>query len=101
VPYFLCRLVAPRPDFAMTMTDDERAVMGQHAAYLGTHGSALVVYGPVLDPAGPWGLAVFEFATEAELRAILDRDPIILSGRGFRYDVLPMLTAIRGPAPAN
>ena len=34
MPFFFCRLNPPRPDFAKTMTDTERALMGQHAAYL-------------------------------------------------------------------
>ena len=101
MPYFFCRLVPPRPDFAMTMTEGELAVMGSHAAYLkgfGAQGKA-VVYGPVLDPAGPWGLAVFAVAGEAELAGILDNDPAIRSGAGFRYEVLPMMQAVLGERP--
>jgi hypothetical protein len=53
-PLFVYKLVPPRPSFAMDMTDAERAVMGEHAAYW--HGlldrRTAVVFGPVLDPAG-------------------------------------------------
>ncbi|TIX28092.1 MAG: hypothetical protein E5V37_23775, partial [Mesorhizobium sp.] len=31
---FHCRLIPPRPDFALTMTEEERALMGRHADYL-------------------------------------------------------------------
>ena len=30
---FVFRLNAPRPTFALDMTDEERAIMGRHAAY--------------------------------------------------------------------
>ena len=31
---FHCRLIPPRPDFAFTMTEEERELMGRHADYL-------------------------------------------------------------------
>ena len=30
---FVCRLQAPRPNFAFDMTEAEREIMGRHAAY--------------------------------------------------------------------
>jgi hypothetical protein len=96
--FFHCRLIGPRPDFAFTMTDDERAVMGRHADYLRSLGEKALVFGPVLDPAGPWGLGVFEVEDEGELRRMLDADPAVSSGRGFRHDILPMMAAVRGVA---
>ena len=95
MPFFFCRLNPPRPDFAKTMTDAERALMGQHAAYLKAEqakGTA-VLFGPVGDPKGAWGLGVFECADEAEVRAITDNDPTVTSGQGFWYDVYPILSA--------
>jgi uncharacterized protein YndB with AHSA1/START domain/uncharacterized protein YciI len=94
--YFFCRLIAPRPTFALDMTPDEAAVMKVHGAYLRTllaRGNA-IVFGPVLDPAGPWGLAVFAADDEEAVRALQAEDPAIKSGRGFRYENLPMLTAV-------
>ena len=32
MPTFVIRLTTPRPDFAMTMSDAEREIMGRHAA---------------------------------------------------------------------
>ena len=34
---FVLRLKAPRPTFALDMTDEERAVMGRHAALTSRH----------------------------------------------------------------
>jgi uncharacterized protein len=96
MPYFLCRLSPPRPTFMQTMTDDERKVMMAHSAYwkgLLDKGKA-ILFGPVLDPAGGWGLGVLEGVDEAELRALLADDPAAKSGIPFKFDLLPMAQAI-------
>ncbi|WP_445680876.1 YciI family protein [Radicibacter daui] len=94
--YFFCRLVPPRPDFAFTLTGAERALMAQHGAYWRDFMAKghVVVFGPVVDPAGPWGLGVVRFADKAAARAFADGDPTILAGLGFYFEVLPMLQAI-------
>ena len=93
---FHCRLIPPRPDFAFTMTDEERELMGRHADYLRAklHEGAMIIAGPVADPAGPWGLLILRAASEAEARAVTDGDPVARSGRGFRYEILPMISTI-------
>ena len=58
VPYFLCRLVSPRPSFPHDMTAAEAALMQEHASYwmgLVQDGTA-VAFGPVFDAEGAWGL---------------------------------------------
>jgi len=95
--HVLARLIPPRPDFALTQTPSERAVMLQHVAYckgLLQEGKALL-FGPVADPAGVWGCAVLTVANEAEARALVDRDPAVTSGIGARYELLPFLSVIR------
>jgi uncharacterized protein YndB with AHSA1/START domain len=94
--YYFCRLVAPRPTFAGDMNAAEAEVMKSHAKYwrgMMAEGHA-VVFGPVADPAGPWGLGIIAAADDAELARLRDADPAILSGRGFRYEVLPMIRAV-------
>jgi uncharacterized protein YndB with AHSA1/START domain/uncharacterized protein YciI len=93
---FFCRLVAPRPTFAMDMTEEERAVMKEHAAYWRQHLAlgTIVVFGPVLDPGGPWGLGVLRAPSDDAVRAFQSQDPVILSNRGFRYETLPMAAAV-------
>jgi len=94
--YFLLKLIAPRPTFPADMTARERQVMLDHGAYLRSYveKGTVIVMGPVQDPAGPWGLAVVEAGSEEEVRSIVDRDPTILSGLGFRWEIYPMLQAV-------
>lgn len=93
---FHCRLIPPRPDFAFTLTDAEKALMKQHSDYLrGKLGEGgVILFGPVADPAGPWGLGIVRANDEAAVRALTDADPTVRSGLGFRYEILPMMTAV-------
>jgi len=50
--------------------------------------------GPVLEPCRPIGLAVFGVGSEDEVRTITARDPTILSGLGFRWEIYPMPQAV-------
>ena len=94
--YFFCRLIPPRSTFVFDMSEEERAVMHKHVAYWHGHLAAgrVVVFGPVADPAGGWGLGVVRVADDAEMRDLEENDPTILSGLGFRYEVLPMIRAV-------
>jgi uncharacterized protein YndB with AHSA1/START domain len=97
--YFCCRLLAPRPTFAFDMTPDERKAMLAHGAYwreLLAKGNA-IVFGPVNDPKGPWGLGVIRAANEAEVHELRDHDPAILANIGLAYEIMPMLTAVHRP----
>ena len=64
------------------MSEAEQAVMGRHAEYWNdlTERGTCLIFGPVLDAADPWGLAIVEAETEAEARAIFDADPAVSSG---------------------
>ncbi len=79
---FVFRLNAPRPNFALDMTDEERQVMGRHAAYWRPliDSGQMVVFGPVLDGTGSWGLGVVEAEDEDGLRAFAAGDPAVTSG---------------------
>lgn len=94
--YFLCRLLPPRPSFPFDMNDAERAVMQEHVVYWTgkMEAGSAVVFGPVADPKGPWGLGVIRAKDEAEVREFEAGDPAIRSNLGFRYEVLPMLQAV-------
>ena len=93
---FHCRLIPPRPDFAFTMTEEERELMGRHADYLRgkLRDGTMILAGPVADPAGPWGLLILRVGSETEARAVTDADPVVRSGKGFRYEILPLMSAI-------
>jgi uncharacterized protein YndB with AHSA1/START domain len=94
--FFLCRLNPPRPTFAVDMNAEERDIMGRHAAYWTKlmHEGIAVVFGPVADPKGAWGAGVLRVENEESLKKLCAADPAILSGKGFSYDTLPMLSAV-------
>jgi uncharacterized protein YndB with AHSA1/START domain len=94
--YYCARLLPPRPDFAQTMSAEERAMMGEHAAYWRVQMAKdkVVVFGPVNDPQGSWGLGVIRVETEAELLDFQANDPAILGKRGLHYENLPMFAAV-------
>ncbi|HZH24195.1 MAG TPA: YciI family protein [Solirubrobacteraceae bacterium] len=79
---FVFRLIASRPTFALDMTDEERAVMGRHAAYWQPYldSGQMVIFGPVLDATGSWGLGVVEADDEEALRAFAAGDPAVNAG---------------------
>jgi uncharacterized protein YciI len=97
---FFVRLIANRPDFPANLTPEEQATMGAHVAFLKEQLAAgkLVVAGPVLDPAGVFGMGVFEVGSADEVQAILARDPA--SGIG-RYQVSPIASAVYRGGPAG
>jgi uncharacterized protein YciI len=79
---FVFRLKAPRPTFALDMTDEERDIMGRHAAYWQPFidSGEMVIFGPVLDATGSWGLGVVEANDEEELHAFAAGDPVVTTG---------------------
>ncbi len=93
--HYVYKLVAPRPTFAADMTDVEAAVMAEHATYwsaLVAEGR-VVAFGPVLDPAGVWGLAVVEAGSEADVATIGSQDPAVTSQMAS-FEVHPMPGAV-------
>jgi uncharacterized protein len=79
---FFFRLNPPRADFAQTMTPDEQRAMAEHMDYwqqLRSEGR-VVVYGPVADPEGVWGMGVLHAEDRAEVLSIAERDPSVLAG---------------------
>ena len=79
---FVFRLKAPRPTFALDMSDEEREIMSRHATYWQPYidSGQMVVFGPVLDDTGSWGLGVVEAEDEDALRAFAARDPVVVTG---------------------
>jgi uncharacterized protein YndB with AHSA1/START domain len=90
--YFLLRLLPPRPTFAQDMGPEEAQAMRQHVEYWKEQlrlGVAMV-FGPVADPNGGWGVGIVEVGGAEELAALQQADPAIKSGIGLRYESLPM-----------
>jgi uncharacterized protein YciI len=97
MPHFFCKLIAPRPTFAFDMNESEKAVMGAHAAYwLGLlNEGAVLVFGPVMDPDGPFGMGIMEGADESDIRRRTDADPAMTAGIGFKVEIMPMRAITR------
>ena len=96
MPVHLCKLLPPRPSLPGDMSEDEVKLMGEHASYWRalTERGIAVVFGPVFDPAGVWGLAIVDVADESIASALTNDDPVIRSQSGFRYEIYPMPQAI-------
>jgi uncharacterized protein YciI len=89
--HFLIKLIPPRPSFAQDMTNEEKQLMQRHVAYwtgLAETGVALV-FGPVADPAGTYGIAIVEIEEE-HLADLTANDPVTTSGREFKHETYVM-----------
>jgi uncharacterized protein YciI len=74
------------------MSADERALMQQHVVYfrgLFEQGKVLI-FGPVLDPADNFGMAVLEVGDMAEAELLLAQDPTAIAGLN-RFRISPMV----------
>ncbi len=95
--HFFLKLIPPRPSFALDMDAEEKAMMAKHLEYWKAKldGGIVLVFGPVLDPSGPYGAGIISAPDQAAARAFADADPAIKSGRGFVYDIYPMQAVTR------
>ena len=96
--YFFLKLIPPRPDFMVTMTEQERAIMGAHQVYwrgFAEKGWA-VAYGPVADPKGGYGAGFWALPDGEDPAALAAGDPAIKVEAGFRYEILPMPALVLG-----
>jgi uncharacterized protein len=77
------------------MNDGERAIMSRHAAYWHelTERGQVLIFGPVRDGSGAWGLGVFRAADDAEACELVPGDPAVSTGMAT-YEVGPMLSAV-------
>jgi uncharacterized protein YciI len=82
MPTFVLRLIAPRPNFAQTLTDSEREIMDRHGAHWGPYleRGDMVVFGPILTEEDSYGLAVVEADDEQTLREFAAQDPVVRTG---------------------
>lgn len=92
--YFFLRLISPRPTFNQDMTAEERSTMQRHVAYwtdLLAKGY-VPAFGPVMDPAGVYGISVIGVANQAELDSLIAGDPA--QGLHMRYESFPMRAVV-------
>jgi uncharacterized protein YciI len=91
--YFLYTFTPHRPTFHLDMTPEERATMAEHVAYWKRYvdDGRVIIYGPVADPKGGWGLAIIRAGSADEVLALGADDP----ARGLgTFGVFPMPRAI-------
>jgi uncharacterized protein len=90
--HFFYKLTPPRPTFPMDMSSREGAIMEEHFTYWRSllADQKAIVYGPVMDPSGAYGVAVLEVESEALAQEIGENDPAIRAGAGFSFQVHTM-----------
>lgn len=89
--HFFIRLILPRTRFALHMSEAEKKIMQAHTAYWQglLRLDIALIFGPVFDPAGGYGVGILEVADEDSARSIMAKDPTILSVRGFLLRSIP------------
>jgi hypothetical protein len=93
--YFFVRTNNPRPTFHLDMTDAERATMTRHVEYWTERAreGISVLFGPVADPSGFYGIGVYKVEDADEMQRLLEGDPA--SGL-LQYESAPMAAAVIG-----
>jgi uncharacterized protein len=91
--YFALMLLPSRPDFAQTMTEEERAVMRQHVGYWKDQMQKgnVIVFGPVLNPQSTYGLGIVAVKDEEQVKEFIQNDPAASINR---YEYYPMLAVL-------
>ena len=92
--YFVLYLRPSRQNFAQTMTAEELTIMQQHIAYWKPYldNGTMIVYGPVLDPHGAYGLGIVGVKDESELQLLIEKDP---ASKINKYEYFPMRAVVR------
>ena len=113
--YYFCKFFPPRKDFVKTMTAEEAKLFKEHGAYLQglLERNKVVAHGPVIDPAGGFGLSLFGLeddegaAHRPNATASVDRDAATIwtvytsesPGTDPEFELtLVLLHAMHGPA---
>jgi uncharacterized protein len=70
---FFLKLNPPRSTFIMDMTADEKATMQSHVTYWTSllNDGIVIVFGPVFDPKGGFGVGVVSVDSEEHLKKLL------------------------------
>lgn len=66
------------------MSAEERGWMQQHGAYMDglLEKGVIVAHGPVMDPAGGYGVSLYQIADDGDIAAYTLQDPIVKNGAG-------------------
>jgi len=77
------------------MTPQEAGIMKAHAEFCRTllDDGRAVIFGPVADPAGFWGLGILQLPEGENPQEVMASDPVVKADAGFAYNILPMMQA--------
>jgi uncharacterized protein len=92
--YYFLKLIPKRADFAQTMSDEEKNIMMEHVAYWKDFldKGIVVVYGPVMDPVGVYGIGVVGVNDERQLFSLMENDP---AAKINDYEFYPMKAVVQ------
>jgi uncharacterized protein len=91
--YFVLKLNPSRPDFAQTMTEEEKNIMQQHIVYWKGYmdKGIMLIFGPVLDPKAVYGLGIIVADHEDEVKELIKNDP---ASRINQYEYYQMMAVV-------
>ena len=91
--YFVAYLIPSREDFAQTMNDDEKQIMGEHVAYWTEkmNQGKVLAFGPVMHPKSIYGLGIIAVDDDQELTDLITNDP---AARINHYETFPMMAIV-------
>jgi hypothetical protein len=87
--YYYLKLNPPRATFPQDISPDEAKIMAEHSAYWKVllEKRICLVYGPVFDPKGFFGIGIIAIDNEEQLSSIINNDP---AGKLGKYEFYPM-----------
>ncbi len=90
--YYLFKLIPPRPTFPADMTPIEAKLMQKHSEYWQNlmRKGLVVVYGPVSDPRGSYGIAVLQLDDDMDANTLGADDPTVKANVGFQFEIHSM-----------
>ncbi len=80
--YYFVKLIPPRPDFAFTMSDDEKLIMNEHSLFWRDllEKGICIVYGPVFEPDIAYGIGIVIEKSGKLVKNIIYNDPSVKKG---------------------
>lgn len=94
--YYLCQFIPPRADFLTTLSAAEQQWMAAHGDFLNDlmAQGLIVAHGPVLDPAGAYGMSLYRIADDQDIAALTAQDPVVRHGAGhYVHHPMPHLAS--------
>ncbi len=87
--YYFLKLNPPRATFPIDISPEEAKIMSDHSAYWKDllEKEICVVYGPVFDPKGMFGIGIVGVENENQINSIIENDPAEKLGKYEFYQM--------------